>query len=70
MSKPKTLIGTSEACIILQRSRATVTRYVISGQLRCLGRLTGPNGALIFDESEVRQFATVLEARQPARASA
>lgn len=55
------LIGSREACRILDRDRATLTRYVKDGKLSAVGKLSGQNGAYVFERATVEAFKLVLE---------
>lgn len=55
--QPGDLIGAGEAARILGIHKATLTRRVASGQLVPLARLDGPQGAFVFDRSDVQDAA-------------
>ena len=56
------LIGSAEAEVILDIDRATVTRWAASGRLKLVGRLSGTNGALLFDRAQVSAVAEEIKA--------
>lgn len=51
------LIGSTEAIRILGVSRATLTRWAASGEIRSVGKLSGDTGALIFKRDDVEALA-------------
>ena len=51
------LIGTTEAVKILGVHPSTVTRWVKSEKLAAVGKLGGPNGALLFRRSDVEALS-------------
>lgn len=48
------LITSTQAGLILNRSGRTINRMVDAGKLTPAQRLTGPNGAYLFREADVR----------------
>lgn len=60
MSKPNDLIGSKEACAILDRDRSSLTRYVQEGRLVAVSKLPGRNGAFVFNRSDVEAFKATL----------
>jgi predicted site-specific integrase-resolvase len=54
------LIGTSDACRILDIHPATLGRWVASGKLRPASKLPKKNGAYIFERSEIERVAAEL----------
>ena len=51
------LIGSAEACEILGKDRATLSRWVSAGRLDYWVRLPGPRGAMLFDRRVVVALA-------------
>lgn len=54
------LIGSKEACSILDRDRSSLTRYVQEGRLVAVSKLPGRNGAFVFDRAAVEAFKATL----------
>ncbi len=55
------LIGTTEASRILDRDKATVTRWVADGRLRPIARPnTKRNSAFLFSRSDIESLAAEL----------
>lgn len=54
MPKPvPDLIGSKEACQILGKDRATLSRWVATGRLVPAVQLPGPTGAFLFHRNDV-----------------
>jgi predicted site-specific integrase-resolvase len=51
------LIGSAEACDILDIDRATLSRWVSAGRIDYWVRLPGKNGAMLFDRRVVLALA-------------
>lgn len=51
------LIGTSDACRILDIHPATLGRWVASGKLTAASKLPKKNGAYVFSRAEVERVA-------------
>lgn len=47
------LIGSAEACQILNCDRATLVRRIAAGKLDYWVKLPGPNGAYLFDRKVI-----------------
>jgi len=56
---PGHLIGAAEACRILGIDRSTLSRRIRDGKLAPLAQLDGPNGAFVFDRTDVEGLARV-----------
>lgn len=56
---PGQLIGAAEACTILHIDRSTLSRRIRDGKLVPLAQLDGPNGAFVFDRSDLEAIARV-----------
>jgi len=56
---PGQLIGAAEACRILGIDRSTLSRRIRDGKLAPLAQLDGPNGAFVFDRTDVEGLARV-----------
>lgn len=52
------LIGSAEACRILEVHPATVGRWVDSGRLTPAHKLPGKNGAYLFNRADVERLAS------------
>ena len=50
---PQDLIGSKEACLILDKNRSTLVRWVRDGVLTPVHKLEGDNGAYLFDRADV-----------------
>ncbi|MEA1795150.1 helix-turn-helix domain-containing protein [Rhodococcus sp. IC4_135] len=50
-------IGSTEACRLLDVSRATLTRWAKSGVITPAMQLPGRNGALLFKRDDVEKLA-------------
>lgn len=55
------LIGSKEACRILDVDRATLMRWVQSGRLSAATKLPGKNGAFLFDRAVINELASEIE---------
>jgi excisionase family DNA binding protein len=55
------LIGSTEACRILNIDKATLTRWVTSGQLNPAHKLPGKNGAYLFHRATIQNLAAQRE---------
>ncbi|MET3449782.1 hypothetical protein [Curtobacterium sp. 1544] len=56
---PGQLIGAAQACAILHIDRSTLSRRIRDGKLVPLAQLDGPNGAFVFDRTDVEGLARV-----------
>ena len=56
---PGQLIGAAEACAILHIDRSTLSRRIRDGRIAPLAQLDGPNGAFVFDRTDVQALANV-----------
>lgn len=56
---PGQLIGAAEACSILHIDRSTLSRRIRDGRIQPLTQLDGPNGAFVFDRTDVQALANV-----------
>lgn len=56
------LIGTAEACRILDCHPSTVSRRVANSELAAAHKLPGDNGAYVFSRAEVEKLAAKLAA--------
>lgn len=54
---PADLIGSAETCTILDIDRSTMSRWIAAGKLPYAVRLPGPNGAFLFNRSDVEELA-------------
>jgi predicted site-specific integrase-resolvase len=59
---PDDLIGSAEACRILDVSRATLTRCVADGRLPLAVKLPGPAGAFLYHRADVLALLREREA--------
>lgn len=53
MPNPDELIGSSEAASIIGVSRATLTRWVQSGEIEPAKKLPGLTGAALFERADI-----------------
>ena len=51
------LIGSAEACRILGRDKATLSRWIGDGRLTPVHQLPGKNGAYVFRRADVDTLA-------------
>lgn len=57
------LVGTAEACRMLGKDKATLSRWVASGRLTPVARTSDkPNGAFLFDRAEIERVAAEVAA--------
>jgi len=52
MTQPD-LIGSAEACTILEVDKATLSRWVAAGTLKPAHKLPGRNGAYLFHRADI-----------------
>lgn len=64
---PDAPLTSTEAGAILGKSARTVQRMVDAGEIACLHKLPGPNGAYLFERAEVERVAAAL--REPENAA-
>lgn len=60
------LLTTEQVARRLDRSGKTIRRWAESGRLVVAQKLPGPNGALLFRQSDVDALSTELLAAEPA----
>jgi excisionase family DNA binding protein len=63
-SPPTPVLSTPEVSHILGISIRTVQRRVEAGELRALRKMPGPNGAYLFDPSDVDAYRAARAAEQ------
>jgi predicted site-specific integrase-resolvase len=51
------IIGSTEACTILQIDKATISRWVAAGKLTPVLKLPRRNGAMLFNRSDIDALA-------------
>jgi predicted site-specific integrase-resolvase len=51
------IIGSTEACTILQIDKATISRWVAAGKLSPVGKLPRKNGAFFFSRQAIDALA-------------
>lgn len=56
MSQSAHLLSTAEVAVLLGKSRATVKRMALSGNLKPALKLPGDTGAYLFDPKDVEAF--------------
>lgn len=61
-------LTTAEACEILAKDRATITRWVEAGKLTPAHKLPGRTGAFLFSRADVEKLAAELAAADKASA--
>lgn len=66
MSNRDDLIGSKEACLLLDVNRSTLTRWTADGRLPLAHQLPGSNGAMLFHRRDVERLATATRATQAA----
>ena len=54
---PNDIIGSKEACTILDIDRATLTRWVAAKKIIPAGKLPTPNGAFLFHRADIEALA-------------
>lgn len=59
---PRPMIGTTEACRVLDISKDTLRRLIESGELTVAHKNPGPNGVVILWRDEVEKLAAVRAA--------
>lgn len=64
---PLDLIGTAEAAALLGIERSTLSRWVALGRLQPTYRLPGPNGAMLYDRTDVEALRDRLKTEACAR---
>lgn len=57
MAQTPPLIGSKDACLLLDVNRSTLTRWVEAGRLVPVTRLPGKNGAFLFKQEDVDRLA-------------
>ena len=58
MPKPSALIGSAEACRILEVHPATLLRWIDGGKISPAHKLPGKNGAYLFNRGDIEKLAT------------
>lgn len=58
MPTPTDLLGSTEVCRLLRIDKATLTRWVASGDLIPAHKLPGKNGAYLFSRAAIDAKAT------------
>lgn len=58
-SEPSEFVGTAEACTILGKDRATITRWVEKGKLKS-HKLPGLTGAHLYNRADVETLRDEL----------
>lgn len=66
---PPDLIGSKDACLILDVDRTTLTRWVKDGRIPAAGKLPGKSGALVFDRADIVAAAERIAAESEPAAS-
>lgn len=66
MDTMSTLLTTPEVANLLRKSPRTVQRMANDGSLDPVKKLSGPNGAFLFDAADVRRLASLLGQEVPA----
>jgi len=69
MQMQSTLIGSAEACRILQIHPATLMRWVRDGKVAEAHKLPGDNGARLFSREGIERFADELRQLDAAKRS-
>jgi len=57
METATTLLGATETAQAAHVSKQTLIRDVAAGVITPVGKLSGPNGAYVFDAAEVERYA-------------
>lgn len=57
MSNPDELIGSKDACRILDVNRSTLTRWVKQGRVPLAHQLPGDNGVMLFRRADIDRVA-------------
>jgi predicted site-specific integrase-resolvase len=52
-----TIIGSTEACTILNIDKATISRWVAAGRITPAGKLPRKNGAFLFNRADIEALA-------------
>lgn len=52
-----TLIGSAQACIVLDVDKSTLSRWVKAGKIRPAQQLPGKSGAMLFKPADVARLA-------------
>jgi predicted site-specific integrase-resolvase len=52
------IIGSTEACTILNVDKATISRWVAAGRITPVGKLPRKNGAFFFSRDAIEALAT------------
>lgn len=60
---PPPLVGSKEACRLLDINRSTITRWVASGRLVPFAKVPGTTGGFLFALSDVEALATARTTR-------
>jgi len=60
------LIGSAEACDILEVDRGTLVRRIARGELKPLTKMPGQTGVWLFDRGEVLRHKAEVEAAKAA----
>lgn len=53
-----TIIGSKEACTILDIDRATLSRWVAAGKITPAAKLPAKNGAFMFHRADIENLAS------------
>ena len=55
---PDDIIGSTEACTILNIDKATISRWVAAGRITPVAKLPRKNGAFLFARADIDTLAT------------
>ncbi len=55
---PDDIIGSTEACTILNIDKATISRWVAAGRITPVAKLPRKNGAFLFARADIYALAT------------
>jgi len=58
VAMPDDIIGSTEACTILNIDKATISRWVAAGKLTPVAKLPRKNGAFLFARADIDALAT------------
>ena len=56
---PNDIIGSTEACTILNIDKATISRWVAAGRITPVAKLPRKNGAFLFARADIDALAAV-----------
>lgn len=62
MANSTDIIGTTEAMQILGTSRDTLIRMIARGEVKYFAKLGGPNGAYLYERTEIERVKSELAA--------